>query len=164
MELYAIILLSILFELATAVLRLVFRLRSAQWQQSLGLPRIHHGYVGIVLLLVSYGVYEVPEIGIVLWIVGWALIISDLVHHYVVLPLLRFTKTDIGMQWYGTTTNSLVRKTIVATGGMLAVAALSLATNSLWLAALSFVLIYISEDLDTLLPKFGISPRVTQYF
>lgn len=164
MELFLIILFSILFELLTAVLRLRFRLKSSQWQKALGIPRIHHGYIGIILLLASYGVYASPEVGSALWVLGWALVISDLVHHYTVLPLLRVTHTDIGMSHYGIKPGALQRKFLIAFVGVIVVATLSSIANSLWIAALSFVLIYISENVRLLLVKMKAPSLITQYF
>lgn len=164
MELYTIILLAVLFEALTVIFRLALQLQSKQWQQSVGMPRIHHGYIGIIFLFASYGVYATPEVGIAFWVVGWALIISDLVHHYTVLPLLRITETDLKMQFYGLTPKSLRRVLLIAIGGTIVIAILSSVANSLWFAAISFAMIYVSEELHTLLPKFKVSPRVAKYF
>ena len=44
--------------------------------------RIHHGYLGVLLILI-YLIYPKN----VLLIAGMSLVISDLVHHFIVLPL-----------------------------------------------------------------------------
>ena len=79
-----------LFELVTAILRFRLRLRSSQqtaWigRLTFGL-RIHHGYAGILLLLLAtLPLSPFPlRLGI---IVGLGLALSDALHHFVVLPL-----------------------------------------------------------------------------
>jgi len=46
------------------------------------LVRIHHGYVGLGLVVLSF--FYLNEY---LVIIGWSLFLSDLVHHFIVLPL-----------------------------------------------------------------------------
>ena len=79
-----------LFELVTIILRFRLRLRSSQqtaWigRLTFGL-RIHHGYVGVLLLLLAtLPLSPFPlRLGIV---AGLSLALSDALHHFVVLPL-----------------------------------------------------------------------------
>lgn len=44
--------------------------------------RIHHGYIGVILVLVYLSWAYSP-----LLIVGMSLLLSDLIHHFIVLPL-----------------------------------------------------------------------------
>jgi hypothetical protein len=45
--------------------------------------RIHHGYVGLFLLLIASLFYPYES----LFILGWVLFLSDAIHHFVVLPV-----------------------------------------------------------------------------
>lgn len=74
-----IILLTFLFEIITCIGRFAFKLRARDWKMPV---RIHHGYVGIVVLLAWYfAQYDW------LLIVGTSLLLSDALHHFIVLPL-----------------------------------------------------------------------------
>lgn len=44
--------------------------------------RIHHGYIGIILILV-YFLYPLELI----FIIGISLFLSDIIHHFIVLPI-----------------------------------------------------------------------------
>ena len=46
------------------------------------LVRIHHGYVGLGLVLISFFYFN-----FYLVVLGWSLFLSDLVHHFIILPL-----------------------------------------------------------------------------
>lgn len=51
--------------------------------------RIHHGYVGAFLLLATFAITRLNvikdfNVGFV-YVVGWALLISDIIHHFIVL-------------------------------------------------------------------------------
>jgi hypothetical protein len=64
--------------------------------------RVHHGYPGIALVGVSFAGVLAGPVDSAVVIVGWGLLLSDAVHHFVVLPLtvgrtefdLRFPETD----------------------------------------------------------------------
>ncbi len=74
-----IVILTVIIELVTCIGRFIFKLRSrdVKWP-----VRIHHGYVGIVVLLAWFFTpYEW------LLIIGTSLLLSDALHHFVVLPL-----------------------------------------------------------------------------
>lgn len=161
MELEAIVALTIIFELLTVALRLIFRLQSKEIQGDFGIPRVHHGYIGMALLLLSY---VVPGAATALWVTGWALIISDLVHHYTVMPLLKITEVDISMQHYGLSKGSVQRKVLIAFAGVSVVAVLSSVATTLWVGAIAMVMIFVSEKLQELLPKFKLSKEVTKHF
>lgn len=49
--------------------------------------RVHHGYPGIALVGVSFSGAFVGPLESAVVIVGWGLLLSDAVHHFVVLPL-----------------------------------------------------------------------------
>ncbi len=59
--------------------------------------RIHHGYIGIVLLIVAKLFAKPrPTLAQLLLIAGAALVLSDLVHHFLVLwPLLGSPEFDL---------------------------------------------------------------------
>jgi hypothetical protein len=161
MELEAIVALTIVFEILTVALRLIFRLRSKEIQGDFGIPRVHHGYIGMVLLLVSY---VMPGLSSAFWVTGWALIISDLVHHYTVLPLLRITETDISMKYYGIKKDSVRRKVLIAVAGGIVVAVLSSVATSLWVGVIAMGMIFVSEKLEELLAKLKLSKEVARHF
>jgi hypothetical protein len=62
-------------ELLTVLLRFGMKLQARKFQGKWPL-RIHHGYVGILFLIFGF----LPEF-------STALILSDVMHHFVVLPL-----------------------------------------------------------------------------
>lgn len=161
MELEVLVALTIFFELVTVLLRLIFSLRSKKIQGDFGIPRVHHGYIGMALLLISY---ITPGLSTVFWVVGWALIISDLVHHYTVLPLLRIAEVDIEMQHHGVSEIALLRKAFIAFAGMFVVAILASVATSLWVGVVAMGMIYVSESLKELLPKFKCPQEVANHF
>jgi hypothetical protein len=81
--------LTVLFETITAVLRFHLGLQSTRTTRPVGRLtfglRVHHGYVGLVLLWLAPLLSRWPRL--VRWAVrvGIALIVSDLVHHFLVL-------------------------------------------------------------------------------
>ena len=86
-----VILLTALFEGVTCLLRFGCGMKAPnklswmkRWTRGY---RIHHGYPGVALAgVTAIGMPDDP----VLWsgiMVGWALLLSDAVHHFVVLPL-----------------------------------------------------------------------------
>jgi len=161
MELEAIVALTIVFELLTVALRLIFKLQSKEIQGDFGIPRVHHAYVGMALLLLSY---VIPGAAAALWVTGWALIISDLVHHYTVLPLLRITEVDISMPHYGLSKGSVQRKILITFASVAVVAVLSSVATTIWVSAIAMMMIFVSEKLDELLPKFKMSKEVAKHF
>ncbi len=161
MEIEAVIALTIVFELITVLLLLFFKLRSHAWQESIGMPRIHHGYFGMLLLLTSYAF---PGIVLILLTIGWALIISDLVHHYTVLPLLRITEIDIEMQHYGMSETAIYRKVLITFAVLLVVAILSSVATTLWFDIIAMLMIYVSENLKKILPHSKCPQEIAKHF
>ncbi len=81
--------LTLLLELVTCVLRFVAGLRAARdtgWlaRYTLGF-RIHHGYVGLLAIAVGACLIEQGRWRDLLLIAGCSLLLSDLIHHFVVL-------------------------------------------------------------------------------
>ncbi len=83
---------TVLLEIITCAARFGFRLRSRSWvriysKYTLGI-RVHHGYFGVALLpaLFFFPIDSKEGAGIAAFAGG--LILSDLIHHLVVLPLL----------------------------------------------------------------------------
>lgn len=72
-----IVFLTVLLEIITCIGRFAFKIRARDWK-----PRIHHGYIGI-LLLGAY--FFIPNEWLA--IIGASLILSDASHHFAVLPL-----------------------------------------------------------------------------
>lgn len=75
MTLRSVVLLTAAIGAFTILLRFGLKLSSRKLQQRWPV-RVHHGYLGILLLLAGI----LPDL-------GWALILSDAIHHLVVLPL-----------------------------------------------------------------------------
>lgn len=83
-----ILILTLIIELSAIIGRLAFgSIRgwhgNLQKLTSLSIPRIHHGYIGIALLLIAHFFHPSKT----LTMIGAALLLSDLLHHFVVLPL-----------------------------------------------------------------------------
>jgi hypothetical protein len=72
-------------ELLCCLFRFVFRMRSREIQARWLGVRIHHGYTGVALFP---ALFFLPSMWAA-WIgaVAVALVLSDLLHHFVVLPL-----------------------------------------------------------------------------
>ena len=95
--------LAILIELITAFLRFTTGIHSKRVQHKLKLPvRIHHMYFGILLVIVGL-IYTRPVLAlessvilipatVSLFEIGFAIALSDLFHHFVVLPAVYKTK------------------------------------------------------------------------
>ena len=149
--------LTVLFEVITVLLRLGLKMESKVVQEEF--IRIHHGYIGMFLLLASF-VFPINA----LWIVGWALILSDLVHHYTVLPLLSITEVDIAMEYYGITKKSILRKVVIAVAAVFVVGVLASTATSLWVGVIALGMIAVSEKLEEVLPKFKVPEEVTVHF
>ncbi len=83
-----ILLLTVIIELAAIIGRVMFGSMkgwhaSAQKLLDMNIPRIHHGYIGILILIVAHFFYTSKT----LTMIGAALLLSDILHHFVVLPL-----------------------------------------------------------------------------
>lgn len=78
-------------ELFTVILRFGFKLQSTRDTQLLAELtfgyRIHHGYLGVAMLLVSF-VLSHSALRNLMIIIGLGLLISDAIHHLVVLWLI----------------------------------------------------------------------------
>ena len=58
--------------------------------------RIHHGYIGVILLLIAWLWASSPSCQNFMFILGGALLISDLVHHFFVLyPITGSSEFDL---------------------------------------------------------------------
>ena len=95
--------LAILIELITAFLRFSTGIHSKRVQHKLHLPvRIHHMYFGILIAVV--GLFYVKPVlaiestfilipaAVSLFEIGFAIALSDLFHHFIVLPAVYKTK------------------------------------------------------------------------
>ena len=83
--------LTLVTELTCIVLRFGWQLESTRHTAStigwltMGI-RIHHGYCGLAVILVAYLlISRYPSLSRKGLVVGWALVLSDLVHHFLVL-------------------------------------------------------------------------------
>lgn len=83
---------TLLFELVTCIGRFGFGIRSAQiapkYRRYTFGVRIHHGYVGAFALPPAFAVSPDPLVQAALLAFAGGLILSDLLHHLVVLPLV----------------------------------------------------------------------------
>jgi hypothetical protein len=86
--------LSLVIELITIYLRLVQHRQSAPLQKKMHMPRIHHSYPGLAIVLIDYTHIQNEY----LFILGFALIFSDLFHHLVFEPYIKKRGYDIGMK------------------------------------------------------------------
>ena len=87
--------LTLLVEAVTVVLRFGFKLSSTEETAStVGVLtagiRIHHSYIGIVMLIVAWQLFKRVRPARRLWvqwllIAGWAMFMSDMIHHFLVL-------------------------------------------------------------------------------
>jgi hypothetical protein len=77
------------FELITVAFRFGLGMESTRDTSALAAVtfglRIHHGYLGVLLLLAAWPLARRPAWRNALVIVGLTLVVSDLVHHFVVL-------------------------------------------------------------------------------
>lgn len=97
-----ILLLTLLFECLTIALRFGLQLESTRDTAStigwltFGI-RIHHGYCGLLLVLVAWGISrEAPRLSRWGYVLGWALFLSDMIHHFLVLwPLTGSPQFDL---------------------------------------------------------------------
>ncbi|MEZ6058752.1 MAG: hypothetical protein R3C19_00150 [Planctomycetaceae bacterium] len=82
--------LTLTFEAITIVARITAGQSAAEWLEETRPPlllQIHHMFWSVPLILLALLLSSRPRIAIVLWSVSLALILSDLMHHFVVLPL-----------------------------------------------------------------------------
>jgi len=79
-----ILLLTLLIEIATIASRALFGSAQKFYTKNRIPIRIHHGYIGLALIAL-YILFPVPTIFIV---TGTALFLADLIHHFIVLPIL----------------------------------------------------------------------------
>lgn len=81
--------LTAIIELVTVVLRFDFGLQahtSTSWMAPFTLGfRVHHGYYGILMLVVAARVRRRAALRNALVIIGAALFLSDMIHHFLVL-------------------------------------------------------------------------------
>lgn len=82
---------TVLFEAVTCAFRFGCGLTAREdltwmrrWTRGL---RLHHGYPGVAMVGVSFAGALSGPIESAVIIVGWGLLLSDAVHHFVVLPL-----------------------------------------------------------------------------
>ena len=79
-----VIILTLIIEFILIIGRLIFGSMKETFKKhkSKLKVRIHHGYIGVVLVLIY--LFWLQDI---LLVVGLSLIFSDLIHHFIVLPL-----------------------------------------------------------------------------
>ena len=86
-----VVLLTAGLELLTLVLRFGFQFDwTRDTAETIGLMtlgiRIHHGYCGVVLILLAWSFSQThPRHAEVIYVVGWSLLLSDAIHHFLVL-------------------------------------------------------------------------------
>ena len=95
---YWLAVLALLFETITLTLRFGLDLQSTRDTEFIGHYtgglRIHHGYIGVLMLMVSPVTPRSWRVW--LWRIGGALIASDLAHHFLVLwPLTGSPEFDL---------------------------------------------------------------------
>ena len=89
--LLAVVLLTVVLEVITLLLRFGLEWESTRdtaatigWLT--GGLRIHHSYCGALLVLVGFGLSQHSALAAkVLYIVGWSLLLSDVIHHFLIL-------------------------------------------------------------------------------
>ena len=77
-----IVLLTVILELITVIGRLAFGSAKKFYKKHKIRVRIHHGYIGLVFLFLS--LFYVNDY---VFLIGIVLLSSDLVHHFIVLPM-----------------------------------------------------------------------------
>jgi hypothetical protein len=89
--LYTGLIAAALFELVTVIMRFGFKMSSPTHTRRMarftGGYRIHHGYPGIGMFLAVPLIPSPTVIGSLVIIIAMMLLLSDLVHHAIVLPL-----------------------------------------------------------------------------
>lgn len=85
-------------EIILLCFRLLLHQKSANFQKTIKLPRIHHSVAGGAMLFLFW---ILPEVWIFgngwIFILGMSLVISDGLHHFLIIPILKRTKSDINM-------------------------------------------------------------------
>lgn len=76
-----------LAETGTIILRCHFCLESEKIQKRIGMPRVHHAFPGFLLMGGSVYSEYMPWI----FVVGAALVLSDVIHHLFVIPYIERT-------------------------------------------------------------------------
>ena len=83
------LLLTILIEGAVAILRFVFGFEATrdtvQIQTLFDGLRIHHGYIGVLILVLAGVFREFRGFRNIMLLIGSAMILSDIFHHFVIL-------------------------------------------------------------------------------
>ncbi len=148
-------------ELLTLQFRLLHKLCSVEVKEKLGLPRIHHSYFGALFILASFTTLPEPHW---LWIIGWSLVLSDIAHHYVVLPLLKLTKTDIAMKYSRASRAFFLRLSFIVTAALGVMIAFASMSNTLWGVVIALAMITVSERLHILLPRIGCPQTIAVHF
>jgi len=93
-----IILISVFIELLTLFGRLVMHRRGEKIQKKFHLPRIHHFYIGLVLVFTYFLGQNNFYLGHQLVIIfGLAFMVSDFLHHIIFIPVIKKYKYDVGM-------------------------------------------------------------------
>ena len=88
MNIWLILYVTIILELATVMLLFRHSVKAPHVQKRLRFPmRIHHLYLGVVVIFAS----GFTQTAFPLLELGFAVALSDLVHHFVVLPLTGHT-------------------------------------------------------------------------
>ena len=90
--LFLILVVGLALELVTVTARLILDKKSSAIQAQLKIHRLHHSYLGLILL-VFYFLWSREW----LLILGGGIVLSDLLHHFVVVPLLVKQQYDLGM-------------------------------------------------------------------
>ncbi len=78
-----IIILTIILESITIFGRFFFGSMRAFHKKNKIPIRIHHGYIGLLLIILHYSIIPYP----ILLLIGGALFLSDFIHHFLVLPI-----------------------------------------------------------------------------
>jgi hypothetical protein len=92
-----VIVFTVLFEAITCALRFGGRVSAEEFNQSVPLLlQIHHMFWSLPIFVVAWLVRRRPRVCTVLVAIGIACITSDLMHHFIVLPL---TVGNTGWHW-----------------------------------------------------------------
>lgn len=82
--------LTVLFELLTIGARVFYGQSAAEWTQATNPPlvlRVHHLFWSIPFVIAALTLSKLTRTSLVLWSIAFALILSDLIHHFIVLPI-----------------------------------------------------------------------------
>lgn len=77
--------LTVLIEILTILSRILYGSTQEKFRKNKSKykVRIHHGYWGIALIILYYFFVQIEIIGVM----GYALLITDAIHHFIVLPI-----------------------------------------------------------------------------